>query len=126
MLPQEYRALFPSDESFPGLEKGMAREEFETFVNNMLRNWNIQPQWRERVQEAIEFQYTYWPEPDNMTARGQMFIDVSSPEKHCSVVTIQASPLLFIFGTCRSNGKNYKYMQFVHTSACHEKHCILV
>ena len=72
-----YVLLFLPDETFPGLEKGMAREEFETFVENMLRDWNIQPQFRERVMEAIEFQYTYWPEPDNRTARAQMFIDVS-------------------------------------------------
>ena len=65
----------------------MAKEEFEVYVNGLLRDWNIQPDWRERVMEAIEFQYTYWPEPDNRTARGQEFINVSN-----SI----ACPILFV------------------------------
>ena len=43
----------------------------------MLRDWEIEEMYVERAWEAIEFQYTYWPDPENRTARTQEFIHVS-------------------------------------------------
>lgn len=42
----------------------------------MMSDWRIIDVYQKRAAEAIEFQYTYWPDPDNRTARGQEFINV--------------------------------------------------
>jgi len=42
----------------------------------LMNDWRIIDVYQERAAEAIEFQYTYWPDPDNRTARGQEFINV--------------------------------------------------
>ena len=56
---------------------GISREDFEAYVVGMLRDWEIEEMYVERAWEAIEFQYTYWPDPENRTARTQQFIHVS-------------------------------------------------
>ena len=43
----------------------------------VLQDWRIIDVYRERVFEAIEFQYTDWPDPENRSARAQEFINVS-------------------------------------------------
>jgi len=43
----------------------------------LMQDWKIIDVYQQRGAEAIEFQYTYWPDPDNRTARGQEFINVS-------------------------------------------------
>ena len=43
----------------------------------VLQDWRIIDVYRERVWEAIEFQYTDWPDPENRSARAQEFINVS-------------------------------------------------
>jgi len=42
----------------------------------LMSDWRIIDVYQERAAEAIGFQYTYWPDPDNRTARGQEFINV--------------------------------------------------
>ena len=66
------------DASVKGLEGGIFPETFKEFVIQMLEDWKIIDVYRVRAFEAIEFQYTFWPDPDNRTARGQEFINVSA------------------------------------------------
>lgn len=66
-----------SDESVRGLEGGIFPEVFKEFVLEVLTDWKVIDVYRERVYESIEFQYTYWPAPENKTARGQEFVNVS-------------------------------------------------
>jgi len=42
----------------------------------LMSDWQIIDVYQKRGAEAVEFQYTYWPDPDNRTARGQEFINV--------------------------------------------------
>ena len=60
-----------------GLCAGMFGNTFRNFVSQMLKDWRIQELWQQRAMEALEFQYTYWPDPENQTARAQEFINVS-------------------------------------------------
>lgn len=59
-----------------GLIGGISTDAFERFLMNMMKDWKIIDVYRQRAAEAIEFQYTYWPDPDNRTARGQEFINM--------------------------------------------------
>ena len=65
------------DESLKNLGAGLFPETFNSFIMQMLKDWLIIDDWRERAASAVEFQYSYWPDPNNLTARTQMFIDVS-------------------------------------------------
>lgn len=65
-----------ADESQPNLYRGMYREELQEFIRQLLADWNIQDMFLDRTIEAVEFQYTYWPDPENRTARQQEFIHV--------------------------------------------------
>ena len=67
-----------SDESYPNLSGGISREDFQDFIKSFLQDWNIQDVYIDRTVEAVEFQYTYWPDPENRTARQQEFIHVST------------------------------------------------
>jgi hypothetical protein len=73
---------FLPDKSVPGLEGGIFSEKFREFVLEVLTDWKVIDVYRERVAEAIEFQYTYWPAPENKTARGQEFINVNITRFH--------------------------------------------
>ena len=75
--------LLTPDASVRGLEAGIFPETFEAFVMKLLEDWKIVDVYRARAFESIEFQYTYWPSPENRTARGQEFINVS-PFLGCS------------------------------------------
>ena len=66
-----------SDDSIHGLCSGMVPKTFEDFFRQLLLDWRLRDLYRERAYDALEFQYTYWPEPDNITARSQEFINVS-------------------------------------------------
>lgn len=66
------------DRSVPGLIGGISTEAFQNYVNKLLVDWKIIDVYQSRAAESIEFQYTHWPDPDNRTARGQEFINVSS------------------------------------------------
>ena len=65
-----------SDRTVEGLRGGISTDAFERFLMNLMKDWKIIDVYRQRAAEAIEFQYTYWPDPDNRTARGQEFINV--------------------------------------------------
>ena len=67
--------LFPVKYA-PYLERGLLRGEQQHIIAEMIDQWEIQKVYRERVLEAVEFQYTHWPDPENNTARGQEFIHV--------------------------------------------------
>ena len=49
---------------------------FGQFLMKLMSDWQIIDVYQRRAAEAVEFQYTYWPDPDNRTARGQEFINV--------------------------------------------------
>lgn len=55
----------------------MFEGDFKEFLNEMLIKWKTLDIYRARVQESIEFQYTWWPNPENTTARAQEFIRVN-------------------------------------------------
>ena len=84
---------FIADNSFPNLHRGVVRSEMRNFITRMLNEWQIQEQLRERALDAVEFQYTHWADPENNTARGQEYINVSAVvlitghDKYASVVT---------------------------------------
>lgn len=63
-----------ANRTVPGLNGGISTENFQKFLLNLTLDWQIIDVYRERAVEAIEFQYTFWPDPDNRTARGQEFI----------------------------------------------------
>jgi len=65
-----------TDNTIEGLRGGISTEVFERFLMNLMKDWKIIDVYRQRAAEAIEFQYTFWPDPDNRTARGQEFINV--------------------------------------------------
>ena len=67
-----------SDETIPSLGAGLFKSQFKNFMMGVLQDWRIIDVYRERVFEAIEFQYTDWPDPENRSARAQEFINVSS------------------------------------------------
>ncbi len=69
-------SCFVSDESIPRLGVGLFRNNFENFMMGVLQDWRIIDVYRERVYDAIEFQYTDWPDPENKSARAQEFINV--------------------------------------------------
>jgi len=64
------------DRTIEGLRGGVSTKVFGQFLMNLMQDWRIIDVYQERAAEAIEFQYTYWPDPDNRTARGQEFINV--------------------------------------------------
>ena len=66
-----------SDETIPSLGAGLFKSQFKNFMMGVLQDWRIIDVYRERVFEAIEFQYTDWPDPENRSARAQEFINVS-------------------------------------------------
>lgn len=68
---------FVADESQPNLHRGMYRSELQDFIRQLLTDWNVQDMYIDRTIDAVEFQYTYWPDPENRTARQQEFIHVS-------------------------------------------------
>lgn len=65
------------DDSTHGLCGGMFPSTFENFFRDLLRDWRIRDLYDNRAYEALEFQYTWWPDPENITARSQEFINVS-------------------------------------------------
>ena len=65
-----------ADDTVRGLQGGMLPQTFQTYVKRMISDWLIQDVYQDRAYEAIEFQYTYWPDPENGTARTQEFINV--------------------------------------------------
>ena len=65
-----------ADNTIEGLRGGISTEAFERFLMKLMNDWRIIDVYQQRAAEAIEFQYTYWPDPDNRTARGQEFINV--------------------------------------------------
>ena len=65
-----------SDNTIEGLRGGISTGAFGHFLMNLMLDWKIIDVYRQRAAEAIEFQYTYWPDPENRTARGQEFINV--------------------------------------------------
>ena len=54
----------------------MYRSELQDFIRQLLTDWNVQDVYIDRTIDAVEFQYTYWPDPENRTARQQEFIHV--------------------------------------------------
>jgi len=65
-----------TDRTVEGLRGGISTEVFGQFLMKLMSDWQIIDVYQRRAAEAIEFQYTYWPDPDNRTARGQEFINV--------------------------------------------------
>jgi hypothetical protein len=60
----------------PGAARGMLSSDMRSFIDRLVEEWGIQEMYKMRASEAIEFQYTYWPEPENRSARTQQFVDV--------------------------------------------------
>lgn len=54
----------------------MTKEEFKQVIRNVTVRRRARDE--KQVQDAIEFLYTWWVNPDNSTARRKMLIDVSS------------------------------------------------
>ena len=69
--------LSPDDSVNFASDGGLLRDSFRAFVLELMKNWLIIDVYQERALDAIEFQYTFWPDPENRTARGQEFINVS-------------------------------------------------
>ncbi|KAI0239442.1 Neuroligin-4, X-linked [Lamellibrachia satsuma] len=65
-----------ANDTLRGLENGMLGETFKTYVSRMIDDWLVQEDYKSRAYEAIEFQYTYWPDPENSSARTQEFINM--------------------------------------------------
>lgn len=65
-----------ANESVRDLKNGIDKERFKGFVDEVLEDWKVIDIYRARAFEAMEFQYTYWPDPDNTSARGQEFINM--------------------------------------------------
>lgn len=78
MINEIVQSCFNVDKSVLGLSGGISTDTFQKFLMKMMQDWQIIDIYQERASEAIEFQYTHWPDPDNRTARGQEFINVSS------------------------------------------------
>ena len=68
---------FILDSSVNGLCEGLFPQEFQRFMKETMNSWQLEDIYRDRAYDAIEFQYTYWAEPENFTARSQEFINVS-------------------------------------------------
>lgn len=60
-----------------GLQKGLSTSEFRKYLDDLMVRWKVIDVYRERARDAVEFQYTHWPDPTNATARGQEFLNVS-------------------------------------------------
>ena len=73
---RNWSRAFVSDRTIEGLRGGISTQAFGKFLMKLMNDWKIIDVYQERAAEAIEFQYTYWPDPDNRTARGQEFINV--------------------------------------------------
>jgi len=61
----------------------------------LMSDWRIIDVYQKRAAEAIEFQYTWWADPDNRTARGQEFINV------CITATVSLQHALLFSGFCQ-------------------------
>jgi len=72
----DYWLFDATDNTIKGLRGGISTKRFGDFLMDLMRDWQIIDVYRQRAAEAIEFQYTFWPDPDNRTARGQEFINV--------------------------------------------------
>ena len=80
------------DESRHNLAGGLHQAVFEDYILQLLNAWGIMDIYKMRAMEAIEFQYTYWADPSNNTARVLQFIDVSS--SHLRSVTYVKSAIM--------------------------------
>ena len=65
-----------ADASVIGLCEGMFPQTFRNFTKQMMLDWRLEDLYRDRAYDALEFQYTYWADPENITARSQEFINV--------------------------------------------------
>ena len=61
------------------MRRGLFRVELRDFIERLLTDWQIQEVHKQRALDAVEFQYTHWPDPENNTARSQEFINVGTP-----------------------------------------------
>lgn len=60
---------------FLDINAGVSLNEFRTVVKNVTVRRGARHV--DQVEDAIEFLYTWWVNPDNSTARRKMLIDVS-------------------------------------------------
>lgn len=60
---------------FSNIKMGVTEEEFKIIAHNVTVRRGARHE--KQVQDAIEFLYTWWVNPDNSTARRKMLIDVS-------------------------------------------------
>lgn len=61
--------------SVVGLCEGMFPQRFREFMRQTMSDWRLEDIYKDRAFDAVEFQYTYWTEPENITARSQEFIN---------------------------------------------------
>ena len=59
---------------FGDIKSGVTAAEFKTVIHNVTLRRRARDE--RQVQDAIEFLYTWWVNPDNSTARRKMLIDV--------------------------------------------------
>ena len=65
------------DRTSPGIKRGMLKGEFRQKIDEFLRDLRVLHHYHSRVADAVEFQYTWWPDPSNNSARTQEYINVS-------------------------------------------------
>lgn len=61
---------------FESIQTGVSVQEFKRVVHNVTVRRRARDE--KQVDDAIEFLYTWWVNPDNSTARRKMLIDVST------------------------------------------------
>lgn len=72
-----YAVFLFVDETVRGLGAGIFEQTFQHYVTQMLKDLRVIEYYQPRVMDAVIFQYTYWAEPQNRSARTQEFINVS-------------------------------------------------
>ena len=84
----KYSLFVFADETTRGLEYGIKESVIKDFVLELLTKWKVIENYKERAYDAVSFQYTYWPDPTNDTARSQGFIDVSILYPHVALMCL--------------------------------------
>ncbi|XP_067929338.1 fatty acyl-CoA hydrolase precursor, medium chain-like isoform X2 [Watersipora subatra] len=92
---------------FADIETGVTKEEFKQVIRNVTVRRRARDE--KQVQDAIEFLYTWWVNPDNSTARRKMLIDVFTDELYASGVDITMKSTVKALQNTGKNAYMYKF-----------------
>lgn len=69
------------------LEEGIESNKFGNIINEFLTDRNVEDLFN--TKDALEFEYTWWPQPGNKSMIRQMLMDVSrTPDYSRSVIDL--------------------------------------